>query len=148
MDPFVQSNQHYNVVKIYNATKYTFVVVNPECPLLEYSPDFSPLKCCFNWKKDSLASSTVCLPIMNTTYNFSKSSEIWFDILEKNEEREDKTALIVDYDILIKLPVRYRSSLLCPILANENLFSERLQGNVFERVVISGFARVSVSNSN
>jgi len=144
MDPFVKLDEHNNVVKIYNATKYTFVVVNPECPLLEYSPDFSPLKCLFNWKKDSIASSTVCLPIMNASYNFSKSSEIWFDILDKNEE--EKTALIVDYDILIKLPLKYRSSLLCPILADKNLFSERLQGDVFERVVISGFARVSNSN--
>jgi len=144
MDPFKKRDQYNNVVKIYNATKYTFVVVNAECPRLEYRPDFSPLKCSVTWNKDILASSTVCLPIMNNNFSFS-SSELWFEILERNQEKErdEKTALIVDYDILRCVRNKYWTSLLCPVVNDKDLFSASCQGESVENVVISGFARVS-----
>jgi hypothetical protein len=173
MDPF---SSNLPLVKIYNATPFTFDLMlhkNPPPPdpdakynIITYFPDknFRPVRVSerltdFHRSAEKNASDALCIPILKAQpisyfsgYGLENAQE-WIEYIEeknssKRHSQSEKMAVIVDHDVILRLPHSIRSSCLIPLRKNEKdggyqeLFSSMKARKNALPIKIYGFVRL------
>ena len=155
MDPFLSKFHEPALVKILNATPYTFelcdvntsvkIIYEPDSKRLGLKPvNASPSLSSFPYTSDEDASSSLCVPVTRMFGSGLENFSGWFEILAKTDP--NKYSLIVDSETLMRAPIDFLPALLCPLVYSSmastvSIFQASTFSETQQVVKIVGFSR-------